>query len=136
MTGRPRVSLESISKFGVPSELIMAIQECYSRAQSVISVNKFTSAPLMIGSGVRQGDPRFCLLFNVVIETHVFGGQRSWRMRAYACEYGMSFSLQKWQDEQDRSSKSTFQAFVSLARPVTCVFSHLNKTCKKTTRKG
>jgi hypothetical protein len=34
-----------------------------------VSINKFTSEPFNVKSGVRQGDPLSCLLFNVVIES-------------------------------------------------------------------
>jgi hypothetical protein len=60
---------KSLQKFGVPPEIVKAIQGCYSQAQSVVSINKFTSEPFDVKSGVRQGDPLSCLLFNVVIES-------------------------------------------------------------------
>jgi hypothetical protein len=70
---------KSLEKFGVPQELIKAIQGCYSRAQSVVSVNRFTSEPFDVKSGVRQGDPLSCLLFNAVIESlalHILADKR------------------------------------------------------------
>jgi hypothetical protein len=70
---------KALTKFGVPQELIMAIQGCYSRAQSVVSANKLTSEPVDVGSGVRQSDPLSCLLFNAVIETlalHILADKR------------------------------------------------------------
>jgi hypothetical protein len=60
---------KALEKFGVPTDIIRAIQGCYAKAKSVVSVNKFTSEPFDVNSGVRQGDPLLCLLFNAVIET-------------------------------------------------------------------
>jgi hypothetical protein len=44
---------KSLQKFGVPPEIVKAIQGCYSQAQSVVSINKFTSEPFDVKSGVR-----------------------------------------------------------------------------------
>lgn len=60
---------KTLEKFGVPIDIIRAIQGCYSQAKSVVSINKFTSETFDVKSGVRQGDPLPCLLFNAVIET-------------------------------------------------------------------
>ncbi|CCX06913.1 Similar to LINE-1 reverse transcriptase homolog; acc. no. P08548 [Pyronema omphalodes CBS 100304] len=60
---------KTLEQFGVPIDIIRAIQGCYSQAKSVVSINKFTSETFDVKSGVRQGDPLPCLLFNAVIET-------------------------------------------------------------------
>ena len=60
---------KTLRKFGVPESLNMAIQGCYTSASSRVMINKMGSDPIQIESGVRQGDPLSCLLFNVVIET-------------------------------------------------------------------
>lgn len=58
-----------LEKFGVPKQIRMTIEGIYSQSTTTVSVNKFTSDPFQIGSGVRQGDPLSCLLYNVLIET-------------------------------------------------------------------
>ncbi|KAF5203424.1 Transposon tx1 uncharacterized protein, partial [Thalictrum thalictroides] len=58
-----------LRKFGVPYNLRHVIKTAYSRATSVVMVNNFVSKDFHIKSGVRQGDPLSCTLFNLVIES-------------------------------------------------------------------
>jgi exonuclease III len=58
-----------LDRWGVPQETIEAIRGCYKSAQSTVMVNKFTSEPFPVRSGVRQGDPLSSIIFNAVIET-------------------------------------------------------------------
>ncbi|KAF5177688.1 Transposon tx1 uncharacterized protein [Thalictrum thalictroides] len=58
-----------LKKFGVPYNLRYIIKTAYSGATSVVMVNNFVSEDIQIKSGVRQGDPLSCTLFNLVIES-------------------------------------------------------------------
>jgi exonuclease III len=59
---------KALDRYGVPQSLVRCIRGIYKAASSTVYINKHESIPFKVRSGVRQGDPLSCLLFNAVIE--------------------------------------------------------------------
>lgn len=86
-------------RFGVPEELTRAIQGCYAGAKSIVSVNKFISEPFDVQTGVRQGDPLSCLLFNAAIETLALSIQKDCRLPGFIDETGLCHKENMYADD-------------------------------------
>lgn len=88
---------KALDRYGVPSSLVQAIRWVYEGAKSKVEVNRYTSDPISLERGVRQGDPLSCLLFNAVIEPLA--------LRIKSCK-----RLPGWTDREGRVHKVSMYA--------------------------
>jgi exonuclease III len=55
-------------KMGIPERFVKVIQALYHGAATRPVVNGWTGQPFLVKSGVRQGDPLSCILYDIAIE--------------------------------------------------------------------
>lgn len=60
---------KTLTKLKFPTHFRKAIHAMYQNAKTVVIINGAISDTFNIKTGVRQGDPLSCLLFNIAIET-------------------------------------------------------------------
>jgi hypothetical protein len=59
---------ETMKKLGIPEGFINTVKSLYSDTETHVVINREISSSFKIIREVRQGDPLFCLLFNLAIE--------------------------------------------------------------------
>lgn len=57
-----------IRKIGLLDRFVKAVEALYRNAKTLPIVNGYKGEPFYVRSGVRQGDPLSCILYNIAIE--------------------------------------------------------------------
>lgn len=60
---------KTLQKFDFLKHFINTLKTLYENRETMIIINGVISKPYRVTHGVRQGDPLFCLIFNLAIES-------------------------------------------------------------------
>ena len=56
-----------MDSFGIPKPFTSTVRSLYQNAQTIVMINGVKSELYLVTRGVRQGDPLFCPLFDIVL---------------------------------------------------------------------